>query len=131
MNRYLALFAAMLLAGCSSPDRPGYIEDLPPLTSEIIEAPPEVVYTRLSEAFETCFSDSEGVSIFENKREMHEVIGIVSENLSAGYTGLLKVTVASGGTGASRVTYSWQNAFWENYAVQAQRWARGETPVCR
>lgn len=118
----------LLLAGCSAPEKPGSIDDLPPLVNEVVPAPPEVVYTRMSEGLSTCFGASSNLSIYEDSREFHQVIGIITNDLSLGYNAMMKATVAPGPDGATRVSYSWANPFWEGHTRRLQRWAHGESP---
>lgn len=129
--RYLAnLVVLLLIAGCSSVEKSGSIDDIPPLLNDVVEAPDEVVYIRLSEALSACYGDSKDLRIYEDKRETHQVIGVVTNDLSLGYVALLKATVASGPSGTTRLSYSWQNRYWEPRALKMQKWARGEPADC-
>jgi hypothetical protein len=130
MQKHLVALSFALIAGCSSPDRPGSIEYLPELKHEMLDVPPELVYVRLNDAFTKCFGNSDQVSVFENQREKFHEIAVVGANLSLGYTEMLKATVSPGKGGATRVSYSWQNAFWERYVPRMQGWARGEFSGC-
>lgn len=126
--QFVALFLAILIlvTGCSSAEKSGSIEDLPPLLNDVVEAPDEVVYVRLSEALSACYGNSPDVRIYENKRDTFQVIGLITDDLSLGYVALIKATVSSGPSGTTRLSYSWQNHFWEPHALKFQKWARGD-----